>query len=104
MGRTLTSLFTIVIALRALAAVADPGPAPATASPSPSSVSSELAPENALPSCIPSGSNRDQEIAQRGCCSWHDGVCGCSGGRVQCCDGSQSPSCGCFAESRAVKD
>ncbi|RPJ20011.1 MAG: hypothetical protein EHM35_20025 [Planctomycetaceae bacterium] len=33
--------------------------------------------------------------AQRGCCSWHKGVCGCSGGRVQYCDGSMSPSCRC---------
>ena len=31
---------------------------------------------------------------QRGCCSWHGGVCGCSsGGRVRCCDGRLSPSC-----------
>ncbi len=34
-------------------------------------------------------------IAKRGCCSWHDGVCGCSGGRIQCCDGSTSPTCTC---------
>lgn len=34
-------------------------------------------------------------LAQRGCCSWHGGVCGCSGPRVQCCDGSKSPSCLC---------
>lgn len=36
---------------------------------------------------------------RRGCCSWHGGVCGCSsGGRVQCCDGTLSPSCRCRAE------
>lgn len=34
-------------------------------------------------------------LAQRGCCSWHQGVCGCEGGRVTCCDGTFSPSCGC---------
>jgi len=33
--------------------------------------------------------------AQRGCCSHHDGVCGCSGGRQLCCDGTLSPSCTC---------
>ena len=38
-----------------------------------------------------------EQLAQRGCCSWHDGVCGCSGGVVQCCDGSGSPSCRCHA-------
>jgi hypothetical protein len=32
---------------------------------------------------------------QRGCCSWHGGVCGCSGIRVVCCDGALSPSCRC---------
>jgi hypothetical protein len=32
---------------------------------------------------------------RRGCCSWHQGVCGCSGGRALCCDGTLSPSCGC---------
>lgn len=37
----------------------------------------------------------DDKAERRGCCSHHDGVCGCSGGRAQCCDGSLSPSCGC---------
>ncbi len=31
----------------------------------------------------------------QGCCSHHQGVCGCSAGRAQCCDGSISPTCGC---------
>lgn len=34
-------------------------------------------------------------IAQRGCCSHHQGVCGCSNGRDKCCDGTLSPSCTC---------
>lgn len=34
-------------------------------------------------------------IEKRGCCSWHGGVCGCTGGRAKCCDGTLSPSCGC---------
>ncbi len=34
--------------------------------------------------------------AKSGCCSWHDGVCGCDAlGRVICCDGTISPSCTC---------
>ena len=35
--------------------------------------------------------------AKSGCCSWHGGVCGCDSatGHEQCCDGSDSPSCGC---------
>ena len=35
------------------------------------------------------------EVKQRGCCSWHGGVAGCSGGRVTCNDGTYSPSCTC---------
>lgn len=34
-------------------------------------------------------------IYRSGCCSWHQGVCGCNNGRAICCDGSYSPSCGC---------
>lgn len=34
--------------------------------------------------------------AQSGCCSHHNGVCGCSGGSQLCCDGSLSPSCTCY--------
>ena len=34
-------------------------------------------------------------FSRRGCCSWHEGVCGCSGGRITCCDGTLSPSCTC---------
>lgn len=41
-----------------------------------------------------SGLTSDQ-LTKRGCCSWHDGVCGCTGGRQQCCDGTLSPSCTC---------
>lgn len=32
---------------------------------------------------------------KQGCCSWHDGVCGCENGRIVCCDGTLSPSCTC---------
>jgi hypothetical protein len=38
-------------------------------------------------------------LARRGCCSWHGGVCGCSFGRVVCCDGTFSPSCDCKADT-----
>ena len=41
--------------------------------------------------------DENTEIARRGCCSWHGGVCGCdrSSDRIICCDGSLSPSCTC---------
>lgn len=51
---------------------------------------------NALASASPELPDQDI-LAGRGCCSWHQGVCGCAGGRAQCCDGSLSPSCGCLA-------
>ena len=38
---------------------------------------------------------RKTSAEARGCCSHHDGVCGCNSGRATCCDGSISPSCGC---------
>lgn len=42
-------------------------------------------------------STSTEQLAQRGCCSHHGGVCGCSGGTAMCCDGNPSPSCGCHA-------
>lgn len=38
---------------------------------------------------------KKDEDSRRGCCSHHGGVCGCSGGRALCCDGTLSPTCGC---------
>ena len=35
------------------------------------------------------------EQLQRGCCSWHGGVCGCQNGMTVCCDGTYSPSRRC---------
>jgi len=34
---------------------------------------------------------------KRGCCSHHNGVCGCNvnTGMQRCCDGTQSPTCRC---------
>ena len=49
--------------------------------------SAEASPPTASPASGP--------LPNSGCCSWHRGVCGCSGGRVQCCDYTLSPSCRC---------
>ncbi len=40
-------------------------------------------------------------LAQRGCCSWHEGVGGCDKnlGRIICNDGTYSPTCMCFKSS-----
>lgn len=37
----------------------------------------------------------DEGESRRGCCSHHGGVCGCGGETLRCCDGTDSPSCGC---------
>jgi hypothetical protein len=31
----------------------------------------------------------------RGCCSHHQGQCGCQGNRIVCCDNTMSPTCTC---------
>ena len=36
-----------------------------------------------------------QCIAKQGCCSHHNGVCGCRRDRALCCDNTVSPSCSC---------
>jgi len=44
----------------------------------------------------PKGYNKNIKVGQRGCCSWREGVCGCTEkGRVICCDGTLSPTCRC---------
>jgi hypothetical protein len=51
-----------------------------------------------------SSSKYEIRVAQRGCCSWHKGVCGCdeSTGRTKCCDGTLSPSCRCSAPKKSI--
>jgi hypothetical protein len=41
---------------------------------------------------------------QQGCCSWHQGVCGCQNGRDVCCDGQFSPSCTCNGRAPRAED
>jgi len=49
----------------------------------------------------PSSPAMEPELAHRGCCSRHGGVCGCAGGRTKCCDGALSPSCQCVTDDGA---
>jgi hypothetical protein len=46
----------------------------------------------------PNPGGSEQQVVQRGCCSHHQGVCGCNGGRVVCCDSTYSRSCTCNKE------
>src|SRR5262245_591930 len=51
--------------------------------------------KNFFPLGITSQKESDDKIYRSGCCSWHQGVCGCSDGRTVCCDGELSPTCEC---------
>jgi len=57
--------------------------------------------DNSVCDPLESSAESTEQYAQQGCCSWHNGVCGCSGARVQCCDGTLSPSCKCNSVSSA---
>ena len=43
-------------------------------------------------------------MAQRGCCSHHGGVGGCSHGRTLCNDGTLSPSCRCLKDDIQINN
>lgn len=62
----------------------------------------EHAPDNApaapelTDECLSKSGERGEQLAGRGCCSKHGGVCGCApNGRTVCCDNTLSPSCRC---------
>ncbi len=57
-----------------------------------------LKPHESSNSCMSINQSTTKQATQ-GCCSHHQGVCGCSGGRAVCCDGQYSPSCGCNSDS-----
>lgn len=60
------------------------------------SIGSATEPEPQKAACPVNVAAGENNPAQQGCCSWHDGVCGCSSsGRTECCDGTLSPSCNC---------
>jgi hypothetical protein len=82
------AVLILLLALSGPALAAGPFPAPA---PGPGGMRS---PPPSLPEV-------GGPLAQRGCCSWHKGVCGCRNGRVVCCDGTLSPTCTCRADGGA---
>jgi hypothetical protein len=63
--------------------------------PTPASQSKQTAPIQRAADCKGKTFASAAEALQSGCCSWHNGVCGCSNGRKTCCDGTLSPSCKC---------
>ena len=80
-------LFTIVMFVLGSSAWADQGqPSRQSTNPSQASCEDRL---------TQADQSADERIGKRGCCSHHGGVCGCGGVRLQCCDGTLSPSCRC---------
>lgn len=59
-------------------------------------------PSSATSPLVTAGGSSQDAPERRGCCSHHGGVCGCDGGRVRCCDGALSPSCGCYGGDPSV--
>jgi len=80
------SVAALLITLLALLALAVPALATEPTKPVESQV---------LPDCAADVAGAPTYPSQSGCCSWHDGVCGCEDGRKVCCDGTLSPSCTC---------
>lgn len=78
-------LFGLLLAFAAVGAQADEGLEASAVAGADQAACAELKAEGAS----------EEQLAKSGCCSWHDGVCGCSGTRVKCCDGTLSPSCTC---------
>ncbi len=78
-------LFVAVILLLNAATASAQNPVPPTLPPTAEQTCEELKKAGAS----------QELLAKRGCCSWHQGVCGCSNSRVVCCDGTYSPTCTC---------
>lgn len=68
-----------------------------------STLNSAFAKESTV-QCKLNASIESQEVARRGCCSHHGGVCGCGGYRLRCCDGTLSPSCECHHDDTENSD
>ena len=91
--KKLTALVTIglgIVFISVGLAIAEPLPAGRLLTDE-ASVQTEAIPSQGCHEAAPA----DNLLTKAGCCSWHGGVCGCSGGRALCCDGTPSPTCGC---------
>jgi hypothetical protein len=90
--KILTAITALFLSLSAFAQTEPPQPAAPEAQQSQSATCRSIEAEKLA---TLTEAERREMLERSGCCSHHNGVCGCSGGRAQCCDGSLSPSCGC---------
>ena len=81
----------MMLAFGVLALMLSAGPTMAVETPQPQKPEKE----NAVCQQMRKENATSEQLAQRGCCSWHQGICGCAGGRIVCCDNTLSPSCRC---------
>jgi len=73
-----------------------PADGPAVAGP----VQTALIAGSAMDDCqSPAVAWPDSALAQKSCCSGAGGFCGCSGGKVRCCNGDIAASCACRADT-----
>ena len=86
------ALLVLLLLLPSLSALAADSTAPLT--------NFHIQPKSCIGTSLPKimSIESKEQIARSGCCSHHQGVCGCEGGRQVCCDGSFSPSCTCNKE------
>jgi len=89
-GVDMNKMFTVILLFISFASFAEEPTEPKNVQMAPTEQSTTNKPFLQKKEC-----HLDDKAEGRGCCSHHDGVCGCAGGRAQCCDGALSPSCGC---------
>lgn len=89
----ITLLFITTIWFQSDTRAADLAPADTSGPPAPRLETA--APNDRSCDALKSFGTTSDELARRGCCSWHGGVCGCEGDRAVCCDGKFSPTGGC---------
>ena len=98
MSRSIASL-VLVTAFVTLPHVAASAPPERSALPR---VEAEAADPSALACPVVAAADPDAPPAQKGCCSGAGGFCGCSGGKMRCCNGDIAPSCACRADTSAT--
>ncbi len=88
-------LIAMILLFASMSFAADPAPKEQKLAPQSQGAFAEDLNKSRMPARTPQSTKQETTAERSGCCSHHNGVCGCSLGRQICCDGSQSPSCTC---------
>ncbi len=96
----------IITLLAALMLSTSPAQSEPVAPPAPVDAATVQAPViagSSMEECQSSASAaQDTTLAQASCCSGKGGFCGCSGGKVRCCNGGEAAQCPCRANTSAA--